>query len=210
MTLAPWRYRTIGPRTIVSQFVKWGSDPIRLWAFTVLQDVEWPDGRVTRSTREEYDVVWSRRDGYLFHNSGCGGGPLVEVMGHYHVSGDAAVIRERAATWCSARDRPPWLGKRTQKIRRRNATRRLRQLPLCIDGMQPGWDILDWLENNAIQEDAVYCAECDDWLSGESNEPCDHVWWCDKSGWWSTPSERCRCGSRAVCSGEEETSAARC
>lgn len=182
-------------RSIVAQFVKWGNgEPIRLFSLTVIGPSRygpWLD-------RTEYSVEWSKRYGYLYHHCGSGGGALVDVMGAYHVSGHVAV-REQAATWCSARDRPPWRGKRTLKVRRRNRTRRLRQLPMCISGMKAGWDLLDWLEHNAIESEAVYCSVCDDWQHEDSWNQCDHVWWCDKSEWWSTPSERCECKDREEC-----------
>jgi hypothetical protein len=180
-------------RAIVAAFVKWGSDPTRLWSFTLFKQ---QDGYRSRT---EYDVEWSRQYGcYLYHMSGGGGGDVVEARGPYHVSGDVAV-RERAPQWVSARDRPPWKGKRTLNIQRRNTTRRLRQLPMSFSDMKPGWDLLDWLKWNAIETDAVYCSACDDWLPDTSNAPCDHVWWCDKNGWWSTPSERCKCKDREEC-----------
>lgn len=194
-----WRSKPVGPRAIVAQFVKWGNgEPIRLFTFTVIQAVEGHDGK-THTSRDEYDVEWSKTCGYyLYHMSGSGGRATVTVRGVYHLNGDAA-IKERAADWVSERDRPPWKGKRTLKIRRRNRTRRLRQLPMCINEMQAGWDLLDWLEHNAKEDKAVYCSECDDWLPDEY--PCDHIWWCSKTGWWSTPSERCGCKDMEECDG---------
>lgn len=194
-------------RVIVTQFFKWGDgEPIRLWAFTVFRKKTGHGGR-TWTSRDEYDVEWCHTTGcYIYHQSGGGGGSRVDVYGPYHVSGNALVrerhdvfVGERAPQWVSARDIPPWNGKRTLKIRRRNRTRRLRQLPMCINQMQPGWDILDWLEHNAINARAVYCSECDDWLPDTNDDPCDHVWWCDKTCWWSTPSERCDCKDREQC-----------
>lgn len=43
--------------------------------------------------------------------------------------------------------------------------------------------------------ETIYCSECDDHLPTEdSPNPCDHIWWCKVTGWWSTPDERCAVG----------------
>jgi hypothetical protein len=63
--------------------------------------------------------------------------------------------------------------------------------------LQPGWDLLDWLEHFAIHGEAVWCSVCHDYYPGE--ELCKHCWWCDKTGWYSTPDERCKCKDQEEC-----------
>lgn len=62
------------------------------------------------------------------------------------------------------------------------------RLPRHID-LDPGQDLLAWLECNGVEQDAVWCSECDDHVRGDYL--CEHTWWCDKNGWYSTPTERC-------------------
>lgn len=76
-----------------------------------------------------------------------------------------------------------------------NRTRRLRALPKAFD-LPPGGDLLDWLQHNAIEEKSVWCSTCRD--SFPESSSCGHVWWCEK-GSWSTPSDRCECGTAEAC-----------
>jgi hypothetical protein len=130
-----------------------------------------------------YDVDWSRTYRcYVYHMSGCGGfaRPL-EVDGIYYAS-VGAPIRETPSRLVDERSR------------RRNATRRLARLPKAFSG---GENILRWLEQNGINDEAIWCAACRDWLPG--SDLCRHVWWCDRTGAYSTPDERCACATRSDC-----------
>lgn len=173
-------------RAIIAEFLveRGGRILPRLFNLTVVRDFVCSDGRVVRS-KDQYDVNWHRNgEYYLFHKSGMGGAERVKVMGNYFTSGPA-IVRETKATWCH---RPDPTGRRTRDTRRRNRTRRMSTLPEHID-LRPGEDLLDWLENHNVQQDAVWCSECCDHVRGD--ELCKHCWWCEKNGWYSTPSERC-------------------
>ena len=120
------------------------------------------------------------------------------MTGIYFTSGDVKV-KEKPCTWVDGRDKPPWKSKRTKAIRERNRTRSLKKLPKAFD-MSDVSNLLEWLQQNAIESDAVYCGVCRDWLpTSEEWRMCKHIWWCDKIGWWSTPNERCKCKSREEC-----------
>lgn len=184
-------------RDIVAEFYKSAGGRVTLDSMTVLAEERGHDG-TTYVRRSIYDVDYSRRYGYLWHMSGFGGDHLNEVRGIYWVSGNPQ-IKELPTQLVDRRDKPPWTGKRTLVIRRRNRTRRLPKLPKAFD-LQPGWDLLDWLENCAIRDEAVWCSKCRDYVSGQ--ELCQHCWWCDKTGDYSTPDEPCSCKSREECRGD--------
>lgn len=162
------------PRAIVAEFHKSAGGRLTLWAVTTLED----EGHDWRS-RTQYDVEHSRKYGYLFHQSGGGGGEPINVSGIYFVSGGAKV-KENPCDLVDARDRPPWKSKRTRAIRKRNRTRQLRALPKAFD-LEPGQDLLDWLQCRGIESDAVHCGVCRDWLP--EDDACRHVFWCD--GEWA-------------------------
>lgn len=133
-----------------------------------------------------YDVDWCKRDGvYYYHNSS--GSPLlpndpIEIDGIY---------------WCL---RPEIVkAKRCNLIgrenRKRNKTRRLLTIPKAFthdrwNANKSYSDIFDWLQENGIEDSTNYCSECED--SIPDGEPCEHIWWCDEHGIWSTPTERDR------------------
>lgn len=169
-------------RAMVGQFFKEPSGHFRLFSLTVVEEGE-DRGRAYRM-RKSYDVDYSRRYGYLFHMSGAGGSHAEPVDGPYFACGDLEV-EERSSTLVN------------KKARDRNRTRRLRAIPKAFD-LEPGQDLLGWLQHNAIQQDAVWCSECKDNVPGD--ELCEHCWWCGEIGWYSTPSDRCGCkGGRAAC-----------
>lgn len=177
----------LAQRAVLGEFVKRAGKPLELNALTVIEELG------DHFIRRIYDVDLSRKWGYLFHESGAGGSCTVPVHGIYHVSGNIAV-KERPTNLVDARDRPPWRSKKTLAIRALNRTRRLRSLPPSFRGCA---DLLDWLERNGIQQDAVWCSECRDFVPGDIL--CEHCWWCDKSGWYSTPSDRRACANQQEC-----------
>jgi hypothetical protein len=183
-------------RAIVAEFHKDSGSRMTLFAMTVLADGHGSDGRAYRF-REQYDVELSKKYGYIFHTTGFGGDHVIPASGIYHVSGDVKV-KQRPCQLVDGHDKPPWRSKKTRAIRERNKTRRLRNLPKAF-GVEPGKDLLDWLHRNAIQEHAVYCSECRDWMPHTGYDFCKHVWWCDKTGSHSTPTERCKCKSQEEC-----------
>jgi len=172
---------------VVGHFYRSPSGDTRLFTLTVIQK------GVSRHTGESYiskniyDVEWSKLHGYLFNMTGGSSGRTVEVDGLFHCSGDVEIIRTPCRL-VDPRDRPHYRGRATTRIRRINATRRMMRPPRHID-MQPGQNLFDWLYCNGIEQDAVYCSECHDWVRGD--ELCAHCWWCDKNCWYSTPSDRC-------------------
>jgi hypothetical protein len=149
-----------------------------------------------------YDVDWSKRyKSYLFHNSSSGFHEP-EVSGIYFISGDMKV-KEKPCQLVDTRDKPAWRGKRTQAIRKRNRTRRLMKLPKAFD-MEGFENLLEWLQQNGIESDAVWCSICRDCMPGsEFYDTCEHIWWCQKTGDWSTPSERCECKDQEECRDSE-------
>ena len=182
-------------RKIVAEFHKVAGRALRLFSLTVIADKVGRDGGQYVS-RTIYDVDHSRTYGYIYHESGAGGGARpVEVSGIYFASAGVAV-KESPTTLVHHADRPPWRSKKTKAIRKLNRTRRLRSLPRAFD-VESGDDLLDWLHCNAIDGEAVWCSECGDHLPESSL--CDHVWWCGKNGEWSTPSDRCGCASQEEC-----------
>lgn len=170
-------------RGIVAQFYKEPGGRLALNSLTVIECKSDHVGGREYIARTEYDVDWSRSYGYLFHQSGGGGRPPIDVSGVYFTSG-AVAIKENPATWCDGRGRE----RRTKAIRKRNRTRRLLNLPKAID-LRDGQDLFDWLQDNGINQDAVWCSECRDFVLGD--ELCKHTWWCEKIGWYSTPADRC-------------------
>lgn len=188
-------------RDVVAEFFKDSTGRVRINNLTVLQE-EWSNyhGEV-RTSRQYWDVDYSRKYGYLLHMSGCGGSGPIEVRGIYFVEGKGKPnIREKEPQWVDARDNQPFEEQpRTQAIRRRNRTRRLTRLPKAID-LREGEDILDWLQSNGIEGDAVWCSICRDYFPGSDDwNLCEHCWWCDKTGTYSTPDGRCDCKSREEC-----------
>lgn len=183
-------------RATVAEFHKTAGGRLSLFSLTVLSPETARDGR-QYIYRETYDVEHSREYGYIFHQSGGGGGPEVTVDGIYFAAG-AVQIKEQPTKLVDARDKPPWRSKATRAIRARNRTRRLRRLPKAFtDGRSA--DLLEWLQHNAIEGDAVYCSTCRDYRPESSL--CEHCWWCNTAGIWSSPGERCKCKDREECYG---------
>ena len=187
-------------RSVVAEFFKDGRGIVRVNNLTVLQEEKGYEGRVY-VCKQLWDVDYSRKFGYLLHMSGAGGRSTIEVRGIYHVSGIGnPKIVEIEPQWVDARDSEPFDDKpRTIAVRKRNRTRRLTKLPKAID-LKPGQDMLDWLQSNGIESDSVWCSICRDCFPGNDDwNLCDHCWWCDKSGFYSTPDERCTCKNREEC-----------
>lgn len=167
------------PRAYVAEFHKNASGRLILFSLVVIKEGTDQTGREWQM-RATYDVDHSRQYGYIFHMSGAGGSHHVPVSGPYFASGDIEV-EEQPSTLIN------------RKARKRNRTRKLRSVPKAF-ALEPGRDLLHWLEQNAIEETAVYCSVCRDHMP--SDQLCDHCWWCDEIGWYSTPSERCKCGRK--------------
>ena len=187
---------------IAAEFYKDSGGRLKLFSlWTRTEEVSRHDGK-TYFGADGYDVEWSNHyGGYVFHNSSSGFHDP-KVSGIYFTSGDIKV-KEKPCTLVDARDKPPWRGKRTKAIRERNRTRCLRRLPKQFD-MTGVSNILEWLQHNALESDCEYCSECHDFIpTCEEWNLCEHIWWCEKKGFWSTPSERCGCKNRDECEGNE-------
>jgi hypothetical protein len=199
-------------REVVALFFKDASKRVWLNSLVVLQEIEGTTGAYVR--KEFWDVDYSKKFGYIYHMSGAGGDDSIEVSGLYHSTAtfvtkkllgipiaalDGLHIVEKPAQWVDARDEFPFDNQpRTQAIRKRNRTRRIGKLPKVFY-LQPGHDLLDWLHRNAIEGDSVWCSTCKDVMPGGDCDLCEHVWWCDKTGDYSTPNSRCECEDREEC-----------
>lgn len=121
---------------------------------------------------EYYDFDWCKRDECLYyHESGSGGDAeftLYPCTAPYQV----------------------WAAPGVSLIRKDK-----------MDGYHPatildeplfGWPN-DRLFDMAEESETEHCPTCgDDLPSEDTDELCDHVWWCDSAGWWSKPGERCQ------------------
>jgi hypothetical protein len=138
--------------------------------------IEYDDGRpfgvVTLrgegGCREYYNLEYCNRDKQIyFHDSGGGGytSPIEVSAGtKFWAAPDAPVEAQEGA------------------IRLKRAVGR-RKFEEALAG---GW------VKGISEGETVYCRDCDDFLpTGDTNAPCDHVWWCDWLSDWSRPDERC-------------------
>lgn len=172
---------------IVGHFHRAPNGLTRLFTLTVITETYSRHYQKTLVGQNTYNVDWSRQYGYLFDQAGAGGGKVVTVDGLFFCSGDVE-IRRKPCCLVHHADKPPWRGRKTRRLRRLNATRRMMRPPGHID-IGPGQDLFDWLQRNGIEQDAVHCSSCRDWIPG--NELCEHCWWCETNCWYSTPSEPC-------------------
>jgi hypothetical protein len=182
---------------IAAEFHKDSGGRLKLFSlYTRTEAISRHDGK-TYYGADGYDVDWSDTYGYIFHNSSSGF-HTPTVSGIYFLWGDMKV-KETPCTLVDARDKPPWRGKRTKAIRERNRTRRLLKLPKAFD-MEGVSNLLEWLQQNAIESDTEYCSVCRErFPTQDNNVLCDHVWWCAKTATWSTPDERCKCKNYDEC-----------
>ncbi len=174
-------------REVVGHFWKSPGKRIYLNSLTVFDGV----------SRREYDVDFSRRFGYIFHQSGGGGSNVVAVRGIYHCTNtfltkrllgeDLGSLRpvitlEEKAEWVDPRDEAPYEDKpRTLEIRKRNRTRRLTRLPKSFM-LSDGQDLFDWLLDNGIENESVYCSVCKDYSPDNGWDLCEHCLWCAATG----------------------------
>lgn len=133
------------------------------------------DGRLYLCV-DQWDFDWCQRDRTLYrHLSGCGGGKEFALYGctsPYQVWAAADVTLIQNAV-------PPGYF----------AATRLKS-PLKAWPLSKLFDMSEEEESGC-----VYCSECRDHLPGDdSYHLCEHVRWCDRAGWWSTPDERCPAG----------------
>lgn len=143
--------------------------------------VEYRDSRPFSvvTDRATYDFEWCKRDGCLYkHDSGSGGGPFpVDERMTYWAAPDAKLVGDYDVDEREYRELPPGPP----------PGQRLAEAP-------EGYPLATLLDDTSEGE-TVYCSKCDDWLPGEDTyHPCDHIRWCDRAGWWSTPDERCPAG----------------
>lgn len=183
-------------KAIVAEFHLAADRRMTVCSLTTIVRITAHDGKRYELQRV-YDVDWSKTCGcYIFHMSGAGGSQPITVSGIYVASGPVET-QETPTTLVDGRDHPPWRSRETRVIRRLNHTRRLRKLPKSFD-LAPGQHLLDWLQHHGIEAPSVYCSTCKDHLP--DTDLCEHCWWCDKTGWYSTPSERCGCADSDECS----------
>ena len=173
---------TTHERGILAEFFKDTSKRVRLYSLRVVEKYRAHDGGY-HDRYTEYDVDWCRRDScYLYNMSGCGPAKQhLPARGIFYCSGP--VKKRRYPSRWVARDR--------------NQTRQLARLPRHLGQGLQGRDLLEWLQNNAVEQSAVYCSTCRDYLPDDAL--CKHFWWCDQSGEHSTPGNRCECKNRDEC-----------
>lgn len=184
------------PVALVAMFEVEPNGRMDLFSLTVFRSEIGYDRR-PQVARIEYNVDLSKKFGYIFNKHGFGGDRSVEVEGVYFAYGDVELI-EGPTTLVSETDSPPWISPATFAIRECNQTRRLKRLPRRFGGH--GRNLLAWLESNGIEEYAVLCATCRDFMP--STELCEHCWWCEAISWYSTPQDGCGCADRRICDGE--------
>lgn len=155
-------------RKIVGQFHKRASGALELIQLTTID----------RESATGYDVDLSKRYGYIFNESSSGCARPVVVDGIYYASRGVLIKEE-----------PNRLVNSVARLR--NKTRRIARMPAKF--RCDGGDLLDWLERNGIQQDPVWCDECRDYVAGD--DLCEHCWWCNEIGWYSTPGDPCGCVS---------------
>jgi hypothetical protein len=117
----------------------------------------------------EYVVEWCKRDETLYYHEGGSGGLDTEFKPDkgdvFWAAPDAIVRAEEGATRLK---RTKW------KARFEGAVN---------DG---------WGADGISEGETIYCEACDDFLPTEDTDnPCDHIWWCDDAVDWSSPDERC-------------------
>ena len=126
-----------------------------------------------------YDVDWCEStQEYVYHCSSGGTRLPMDISGIYW-SRNPEDVREVPSRL---------VGKASRK---RNKTRRLTELPVEFQG---DGDLFNWLEYNCRESDIEYCSICKSYMAtADTDEPCEHIWWCEKHATWSTPPERLDC-----------------
>lgn len=186
-------------REVVGMFYKDRSKRVRLNSLVVLQEHGKNDGHVYL-VKEYWDVDWSRKFGYLFHMSGCGGDETIEVRGIYHATAKSVAMKLLGQS-LGALVAPRIVEKEQQWVEKheRNRTRRLTKLPNAIV-LDEDEDLMDWLQYNGIESDMVWCSSCRDCFPGSNDyDLCEHVWWCENTATYSTPDDRCKCKNLDEC-----------
>lgn len=191
-------------RKILAEFWCDESLKLELRSVTVLAPYVFHDQKVGEGI-DRYEVELSKTYGYLYDLSGGGGAGPEPVSGIYWCS-PGFPVKEGPTSYCSSNYETGHIDAGTRYIRMRNRTRRLVRLPKEFRKSErltwpeyphrgpakvSAGDLMDWLERHAINQDAVYCSACDDWLPSE--ELCAHCWWCESVGWYVTPSEGSVC-----------------
>jgi len=129
-----------------------------------------------------YDVDYSKTYGYVFQLSGGGGRMPVEIGGVYWKTPGFTVI-EKPSQVCAVGEDGKLDKAGTRYCRALNRTRRFHSLPKKftggLQGSRPagGGDLLDWLQNNAIESDTYYCHQCKD--RRPTSDMCGHCWYCE-------------------------------
>ncbi len=111
-----------------------------------------------------WDVDWIEHDQeYAYHQSSGGGSLRHTVSGIYwrHPS-MLHMVREETARYVD------------RTFRKRNKTRRIRRIPIDLDGEA---DLMQFLENRGSETEVYYCSICKQYLPDD--DECEHVWQCD-------------------------------
>jgi hypothetical protein len=130
-----------------------------------------------------YDFDWCERDQTLYQHKSGGGGENFYI----HPSGEPAKP-PRCAVWWNREIVKPTNGRiRTSFLGERYLRR------IGYDVLTEPLPVLGGSENpfsDACDGDVEYCSRCNDHLP--TDNLCDHIWYCEKCGVYSTPSERCK------------------
>lgn len=142
--------------------------------------IEYHDGKPfsVTTTNSTYDVEWCKRDECLyFHESGGGG-----IDSWFPVTPQSVYwLRPDLKPSISIRREPYYRDATAQDDIGTRLAEPLPDYPLDLIISECGND-----------GECEYCPTCDDHLpTSDGYELCDHVFWCETTGWWSKPGERC-------------------
>lgn len=129
-----------------------------------------------------YDFDWCQRDETLYYHYSGGGG-------RFYIGAICEPNKPpRCAVWWDSKIVFPTNGGSLSNRKLSNQTVQrfgydTLDAPLPIDGEVNPFE-------NSCMDSVEYCSKCNDHLPTEN--PCSHIWWCEKCADYSKPGERCK------------------